>query len=181
MSNKLYKVVEVIFGWIDRISTYFGYVAAGLGLVITFIVTYGVFLRFLLKSPVFWVEEVSGYIFVAFFSFGIVYATLRESHVASEILLSRFPVRAQFTVTMIGYVMAFIISCAMVYYGSKTTLTYLTLDWHSSTILDVALWPVWSMIPLGFSIFALAILSRIRAITLRLITTGSIVNSNGNI
>ena len=172
--KSLRGTIEGIFDWIDRISIYSGYISAGLSIVLTLIVTYGVFLRYVLHNPVFWVEEISGYLFVWFFCLGIVYATLTESHISSEIVIKRLPMGVQYAVSMIGCVMAFIIALAMVYYGSKTTWTYYSLGWRSDTLLEAKLWPVWVSVPLGFAVFAIELISRIRAITIRFLTTGDI-------
>lgn len=167
-------VLQTIFDWIDRVSLYSGYISAGLSILLTLQITYGVIMRYIFNRPVFWIDEISGYLFVTYICLGVVYATLKESHISSEMIISKMPMKIQYGVAIFGYVIALLVSCAMVYYGSKTTLLYFNLGWKSETTLAFILWPVWMMIPIGFTIFALAAISRINAITKRLIKTGSI-------
>lgn len=167
-----------VFTWFDRVSQYAGYFAAALSIILTLLVTFSVLMRYAFSAPVFWVDEISGYIFVAYISIGIVYATLTESHISSEMIISNMPMKVQYAIAILGYVMAFLVSCAMVYYGGETTLLYYNLGWKSETTLGIILWPVWLMIPLGFTLFALAAISRINAITVRFINTGTIEPPN---
>jgi TRAP-type mannitol/chloroaromatic compound transport system permease small subunit len=168
------NIAGSIFNWFDRISFYSGYVAAGISIILTLIVTLGVVLRYAFNAPLFWIDEISGYMFVAYICLGVVYATLKESHISSEMIISNMPMKVQYAVAIIGYITALLVSCAMVYYGTKTMLVYFSLGWKSETTLGIILWPVWLMIPLGFTIFALAAISRINAITVRLMKTGTI-------
>ncbi len=167
-------ILQTIFDWIDRVSLYSGYISAGLSLLLTLQITFGVIMRYIFSRPVFWIDEFSGYLFVTYISLGVVYATLKESHISSEMIISRMPMKVQYAVAILGYVFALLVSCAMVYYGSRTTLMYYHLGWKSETTLAFILWPIWMMIPLGFTIFALAALSRINAVTKRYLKTGSI-------
>jgi TRAP-type mannitol/chloroaromatic compound transport system permease small subunit len=177
-SSKVRIGIEATLNYFDKIGVSTGIVAAGLSILMMLLITYSVFARYVLNRPHFWVEEITAYIFVGSFFLSLGYSTLKEAHVASDIVISHAPMKVQYVVSMVGYVFVLIVCFAIVYSGSCMTITYFKFGWKSSTQLMVPLWPAIAMVPVGFIVFALTVLSRIYNITKRFRTTGSIASQH---
>ncbi|MGD9805632.1 MAG: TRAP transporter small permease subunit [Hyphomicrobiaceae bacterium] len=89
------NVVRSAVRLIDRLNGAVGYVAAIslLGLVI--LVCYEVFLRYVMKAPTTWGNEMISFIFAAYVMLGGGYTLLHRDHVAMDIIYSRFSDRGK--------------------------------------------------------------------------------------
>jgi tripartite ATP-independent transporter DctM subunit len=67
--------------------------AGALLVVMTFIVLLGVFYRYALGDPIFWIEEVSRYIFTYIVFLGAALSTHRRAHMAVDALVKKLPQR----------------------------------------------------------------------------------------
>lgn len=67
--------------------------AGALLVVMTFIVLLGVFYRYVLGDPIFWIEEVSRYLFVYIVFLGAALSTHRRGHMAVDALVKKLPHR----------------------------------------------------------------------------------------
>jgi C4-dicarboxylate transporter DctQ subunit len=163
--------LETVAKWFDRVGFIGGAISACLNIVMILLITFSVFQRRVFNDPQFWTEEIVAYIFVCFFFFTLGYCTIKESHVSTDLLISHAPPKVQFAMTMVGYVIICFFCIVMIYSGGQMAFRYISLDWKSSSPLESPLWPVVTMIPLGFAIFLLTALSRIYVIRKRFQTT----------
>ena len=173
--TKFQKIVSWLMTGIDKVTIGFGYCAAGLTLVLIMLVIIAIFFRYVLNRPLIGADEISAYLFVTLNMAALSYATYGESHVAAEVLYARLGNKFQFIVTIVSYVLAFVICGVITYYGASETWKYFSRGWISSTALQVPLWPVIATIPLGFTMFGLQCLSRIYAVAERMHSTSSVI------
>jgi C4-dicarboxylate transporter, DctQ subunit len=171
--------IETITRWFDRVGMVGGAISACLNIVMILLITFSVFQRRVFNDPQFWTEEIVAYIFVCFFFFTLGYCTIKESHVSTDLLISHAPPKVQYVMTMIGYVIICLFCIVMIYSGGQMAFRYISLDWKASSTLESPLWPVVTMIPLGFTIFLLTALSRIYVIRKRFQVTGKVGASHG--
>ncbi|MGB9701024.1 MAG: TRAP transporter small permease subunit [Thermodesulfobacteriota bacterium] len=163
-TNKKYTFWELI----DSLSRWSGYFSGFLSLFLLFLVFCGVFARYLLRDPIDWRDEVSAYIYIFHCILALPFATLLESHVSAEMLYIHFPKRIQYYITLIGYSLLLICIAFVCYFGTLTTWTYYSRGWRSETVQEFLLWPIMAIIPIGFFLFGLQSLSRMRQVWLRL-------------
>ena len=71
------------------------FLAGGLLVGMTVIVLLGVFYRYALGDPLFWIEEVSRFVFAYIVFLGAALSTHRRGHMAVDILMKRLPHRVQ--------------------------------------------------------------------------------------
>jgi len=170
MGDFFQELASRVWKGIDHISNASGYVSALLSLVLCLLVFAGVIARYLLNDPIDWRDEVSAYIFIFSCILALPYATYLESHVSAEMLFVHFPRKMQLVIHTSGYVLMVLCVGVICYYGTATTWTYYTREWRSETVNEFLLWPIMAVIPVGFFLFGLQSLSRIRA-TIRRIRT----------
>lgn len=89
------NLVRAVVRLIDRLNGVVGYFAAIslLGLVI--LVCYEVFLRYVMKAPTTWGNEMISFIFAGYVLLGGGYTLLHRDHVAMDIVYSRFSDRGK--------------------------------------------------------------------------------------
>ena len=159
---------------VDRVTVWAGKVDACLTLILTGFISYSVFVRYFLNRPLWWVEEVTAYIWIYIAALSFPYATMLESHVASDIIFVRFPAKLKYLITVGGYLMALIVCSVMVLKGISIMKLYYILDWRSDSLLEVPLWIIWVSVPVGFLLMGLQVVSKIYVITQRQRRTGSV-------
>src|SRR3972149_2956696 len=94
--------------FIDSLSTWVGKAFAWLILVLTFGVSYEVFVRYVLNAPTTWAFDVSYITYGALFLMTGAYALSRNSHVRGDVLYRFWRPRAQATVDLALYIIFFL-------------------------------------------------------------------------
>ena len=174
MRHFLGNALGVTSSVIDKTSNGAGYVSAFLNVVLCLLVFSGVIARYVFSNPIDWRDEVCQYIFIYANILALCYATYAESHVSAEMLYDHFPPRVQSIITIIGYCLVLICISFIVYFGFKTTHTYFVRDWKSETLFEFTLWPVIGIIPVGFVLFGLQCISKLRSTIIRMQSNASI-------
>ena len=85
------KPLRKIEGIINQCSNTGFLVGAGALVCLTAIIAAGVFARYVLNSPLFFVDEMSGYLLVMVAYWGISYTTHEEGHVKIDMVTRRLP------------------------------------------------------------------------------------------
>lgn len=93
--------------WIDRLSAWSGKLFAWCVLILTGVVTYEVFMRYVLGAPTQWAYDVSYILYGALFIMGGAYALSRNGHVRADVIYRFWSVRTQARVDLVLYVIFF--------------------------------------------------------------------------
>ncbi|SET30181.1 TRAP transporter small permease subunit [Paracoccus homiensis] len=91
----------------DRLSAWFGKTFAWLIMLMTFGVSYEVFVRYVLNSPTSWSLDVSFIMYGTLFMMGGAYTLSRGGHVRGDFLYRLWPVRVQGAVDFVLYLLFF--------------------------------------------------------------------------
>lgn len=91
----------------DRLSVWFGKTFAWLIMLMTFGVSYEVFVRYVLNSPTSWSLDVSFIMYGTLFMMGGAYTLSRGGHVRGDFLYRLWPVRVQGAVDFVLYLLFF--------------------------------------------------------------------------
>ena len=86
--ERLIRVIDLINGWM-------GWVVAYLMIVIMFIMTYEVLMRYIFTMPSLWAMEVNQYLLAITVALGGGYALLNGKHINADVLYSRCGVRTK--------------------------------------------------------------------------------------
>jgi len=119
---------------IDNISTWAGKAFAWCIVIITAIVCYDVFARYLFRAPTDWVFDVSAMLYGALFMMAGAYTLSRNGHVRGDVLYGFFPPRLQAGLDLTLYLLFFIPGIVALAYAG---IDFAKISWglreHSST------------------------------------------------
>lgn len=93
--------------WIDRISTWAGKLFAWSVLLLTFAVSYEVFMRYVLGKPTAWAYDVSYMLYGALFIMAGAYTLSRNGHVRGDVIYRFWPPKVQASIDLTLYVIFF--------------------------------------------------------------------------
>lgn len=91
----MHKVFGPVVGSIDRGSRLLGIVSAGFAFVLVGVVTYGVIMRYVFRSPTAYSIELPELMFIAIIAFCLGYAQIYGRHIRVDSFTSRLPRKLQ--------------------------------------------------------------------------------------
>ncbi len=91
--------------WIDRLSTWSGKLFSWCVLILTAVVTYEVFARYLFRAPTQWAYDVSYILYGALFIMTGAYALSRNGHVRADVIYRLLAVRTQGWLDLVLYIL----------------------------------------------------------------------------
>jgi TRAP-type mannitol/chloroaromatic compound transport system permease small subunit len=93
--------------FIDELSTWVGKAFGWLILVLTFAVSYEVFMRYVLRAPTTWAFDISYITYGAMFLMAGAYTLSRNGHVRADVVYRLFKPRKQATMDLVLYILFF--------------------------------------------------------------------------
>lgn len=115
----------------------------------TIIVNANVLMRYFLKSPLYWAEEVATGLFVWTVFVGSSYAYRRHAHLGVDILVNALPGKIKTTVKFIIKILELLVLVMLTY----VSVLYVSNTWDKlSNTLRIPSWYVAIAVPLGFGL-----------------------------
>lgn len=155
------NVLRAAVRFIDRLNGLFGFVAAVSILGLIALVCYEVFLRYVLKAPTTWGNEMISFIFAAYVLLGGGYTLLHRDHVAMDIVYSRFSPRGRaiIDVATAGFMLLF----CWVLFEQSFIMAKEALETGQRAASDWSppLFPVMVSLPIGAGLLLLQALARV--------------------
>lgn len=147
--------------FVDRLNTGIGYIAALSLLGLIGLVCYEVFLRYVMKAPTTWGNEMISFIFAGYIMLGGGYTLLKRDHVAMDILYSRWSPRVQATVDVLTA--GFMILFCWVMFEQTAIMAKEALETGQRASSDWSpyLFPVMVSLPIGAGLLLLQALARL--------------------
>jgi TRAP-type mannitol/chloroaromatic compound transport system permease small subunit len=104
--------------FIDHISIWVGKLFAWAVVILTAVVTYEVFMRYVMRSPTGWAYDTGYILYGALFIMAGAYALATQAHVRADVVYRLFPIRVQAGIDLTLYIVFFIPAVfALVYAG----------------------------------------------------------------
>ena len=132
--NSFIHSIESISVWVGRA---FGWCI----LILTFSVSYEVFVRYVLNAPTVWVFDMMVQMYGALFLMAGAYALAQDSHVRGDVLYRLFPVRLQATIDFILYILFFFPGMlALFWFGAEIAADswrYKEVSWNSPARIQI--------------------------------------------
>ncbi len=132
--NSFIHTIESISVWVGRA---FGWCI----LILTFSVSYEVFVRYVLNAPTVWVFDMMVQMYGALFLMAGAYALAQDSHVRGDVLYRLFPVRVQATIDFILYILFFFPGMlALFWFGAEIasdSWRYKEVSWNSPARIQI--------------------------------------------
>ncbi|WP_189680731.1 TRAP transporter small permease subunit [Seohaeicola zhoushanensis] len=131
------NIVHAIEGLSQWVGKAFGWCI----LILTFAVSYEVFVRYVLNNPTVWAFDVMVQMYGALFLMSGAYALAQDGHVRGDVLYRLFPVRAQATIDFILYLLFFFPGMmALFWYGweiAADSWRYKEVSWNSPARIQI--------------------------------------------
>ncbi|MFM7025542.1 MAG: TRAP transporter small permease subunit [Limnohabitans sp.] len=141
---------------IDRLSGWIGKYVIWLILASTLISAINAVVRKVFNTSSNGFLEIQWYLFAASFLIGAGYTLLNNEHVKIDVVSSKFSKRTQIKLDVFGFTAFLIPVClAVLWYGTPFFYKALLSGEYSSNAGGLIRWPVYAMIPLGFSLLLL--------------------------
>lgn len=149
--------MEGVALFIDRISMWVGKAFAWCILIMTFGISYEVFVRYVLRDPTSWAFDISYIMYGTLFMMGGAYTLSRDGHVRGDVVFRLWPVRVQASIELTLYFLFFFPAVlALIYAGSE----YAARSWRYFEVsvmspANVPVFPFKTIIPIAGALLLL--------------------------
>ncbi len=157
---QLLRKLGVFFDWFIDVLAYVS------GVVLVFImlaVTTDVSSRKLLGAPIQWVDDLSGYLMLFIGFLGCAWLLKKEGHVSVDVVIQRLSPKTQAGFHTIISLIVAAMCLVMTYAGVRTTLSVYRRGVFTVAFLEVHLYLLVWVVPLGFALLAIQFLRRAHA------------------
>ncbi len=154
------RLIETL---VDRLNLIIGGLSGFLILIIGFIVTYEVIMRYFFRAPTTWVLEISIYLCIGSIFLAGGYALREKAHIQVDLVTSRLSYRNQVLFQLIGFILAVIYCSVLVWKGAGLAIGAIVLREVSPTVLNVPMVIPRSFIPIGGFLLILEFIRQILA------------------
>ena len=141
---------RVVF-FINKLSMWIGHAFAWCILVLTFAISYEVFVRYMLRDPTAWAFDVSYIMYGALFMMAGAYTLSRDGHVRGDVFYRLWPPRVQAGVELVLYFLFFFPGMlALVYAGYDYAAE--SVGWREASInspAGVKIYPLKIILPVS--------------------------------
>jgi TRAP-type mannitol/chloroaromatic compound transport system permease small subunit len=143
--------MQKLFLTIDKVSTFAGQAFSWLIVVLTLMISWEVFSRYVLDAPHAWAFDVMIIMYGTLFMMAGAYTLAKAGHVRGDVLYGFFEPRTQAAVDLILYILFFIPGVfALTYAGYYFAAESWTMNEHSSiTAQGPPIYPFKTMLPLA--------------------------------
>jgi TRAP-type mannitol/chloroaromatic compound transport system permease small subunit len=135
--------------FVDRLNERIGKVISLLMLPMIFLMSFEVFMRYILEAPTMWGTEMVAYLFAGYTLLGGAYALLYGDHVNINVFYSRQSSRRKAIFDIITAAIFFLYVWVLLWEGSKFALDGLLRNRHSGTDWNPPLYPILMALPIG--------------------------------
>jgi len=112
----------MIANFIDRLSALTGKVLSYLILPLIGVITYAVFMRYVIKKPPEWSFEMSLFIFGSYMLLGGAYCLLEDAHVNVDVLPKRLPLMGQNLIKLLSNAVIIFVTLIFVRLGTTSAI-----------------------------------------------------------
>jgi len=149
-------VLRRLVNGIDALSKGTGRVVSYFIPIMMLILCYEVAVRYVFNEPTNWAHETSGFMFGSFFMLLGGYALYSKSHIAMDLLYSRWSPRKQAIADLFTHLLLFFFVGALFWVGGEWAWKAMLRLEHSRTAWGPAIWPFKLMVPIGALLLLLA-------------------------
>jgi len=134
-------ILEKVVHSIENLSVWVGRAVGWCILILTFSVTYEVFVRYVLNAPTVWVFDMMVQMYGALFLMAGPYALAQDAHVRGDVLYRLFSVRWQARLDFVLYLLFFFPGMlALFWYGweiASDSWRYKEVSWNSPARIQI--------------------------------------------
>ncbi len=150
---------------LDRYIALLGYIGAAMGVVsviiIAFLTTLSVILRYFFNRPIPFADEYSSYLFMLIIYMGLAYAGRTEAHINVDAVIKRLSRRARAALGMATSLASLVVVGVYFWYAFKLFITSIVEKRVSETAMNTPLWIPQIFLWVGLMFFGFEIVARI--------------------
>jgi TRAP-type mannitol/chloroaromatic compound transport system permease small subunit len=141
-----------IADYFDRISLWSGNIVRWFMVILTLVVLYEIFARYLFNAPTIWAYDMAMMVYSVLFLCGAAYILFLKAHIRVDVIFNMLPKRIQNILDLIFYIVFwFPYMFVMIIYGSKIAYMSTVAEEISNTSQWLEpIWPWRWVIPVGF-------------------------------
>ncbi len=141
--------------WIGAVTWAAAALGAGVVLLMMSVVGYSVVNRYILGTPITWIDELSGYLVVALVMLGAAESLRRGDHISVDLITSRLGERGRRRAAIWGDITVLVVAVALLISGAETIEYSVNYGILSEGYLEVPMWIPQSFLILGAALLAL--------------------------
>ncbi len=141
----------------ERLSVGAGCILLGVALA----TTWAVFMRYVLRQPIHWTYDVSGYVFLAVCATGVSYAMVERRHINVDLFVTKLHGKKRQAADLFSLGVTLFWS-VFVMWGTWNRTMFAMRTGKVGTNLEFPLWTVDIVVPIGMAIFVLIGLIHLR-------------------
>ncbi len=147
--------------WIDRLTDVFAYLSAFLLIITIILIVANITLMSVTGKSIMITDEYSAYMFAGFVMFGLAYTLKHNGHIRINVLTSRFSPNVQRIFRIYALIVVLVFTIYIFYYSVYMVYQAYVYQMRSDTVAQTLLWIPQLVMPIGFFILALQIISEI--------------------
>lgn len=151
----------IVFRWIDATSQAGGILAGICLLILSAIIVFEVFMRYVFNAPTTWVGEISIYLCMAIGFLALAYGLQTNSHFAITNITDRLTPKNRTRLKVFTDFVGFLYSTTFIYKGIEMAKFAYDMEDVSSGMLSIPLWLPWSLVPIGGLLLALQFINKL--------------------
>ncbi|MCX5818753.1 MAG: TRAP transporter large permease subunit [Deltaproteobacteria bacterium] len=153
--------MERLYNVVQKINTITGTMSGAFIMIMCFVVTYEVIMRYLFKSPTTWVLEISIYLNIACIIFASSLAMQEKMHIMVDVVTRRFSRHNQCLLEIICLSFSFIFCLIMGWKGIMMLIRSVGMREVSATTLHVPMAVPYSLVPIAMILLLLELFCQI--------------------
>jgi len=164
---------------LSRLLSDIGIAISGVAMLVSLVlVVYGVVLRYAINQPQTWLDEMVGYLLVATVMLGAADALRQREHIAIDIVTGRLNAQKRFWVA--GLAMLAVVATALLFIveGWGAVAFSKMVDMRSTGYLDMPIWTMQLLIPVGGAILLLNALTLLARLVVKDLAVDDVAPSN---
>lgn len=152
---------------VAAISTFAGWVSAGMITLAVLITCQMIFIRFVLNGSTIWQTEAVIYLMIAATLVGLPYVQRLRGHVNVDLIPIALPMRLRRGLAIVTLAVSALIIAVMLWYGYEFWHIAYARGWKSDTVWSVALWKPYMALPVGLGLLLLQLIADLYAVIIR--------------
>lgn len=149
---------------VHAVSTFCGWLAAGLLVVSLLVTCHMIFVRSVLGQSTIWQTETVVFLVIAAICLGLPYVQLIRGHVNVDLLPLMLTGRMRFFWAMLVKLVTILVIALMAWYSLDVLQQAWSRGWKSPSVWAPRIWPVWAAVTVGFTLMLLQLLGDLYAL-----------------
>ncbi len=160
--KKFKRISASFIKWFDRLNDFLALLAGAVVVFITLIIIYEVFMRYLVKRPTTWVNDISEILLVYVTFLGSAYVLRLGEHTRVDIVVTLLKRKNQEIMGIIQDTLALFFCLVFTYIaGNSFWDSLVTQERTAGGLFSVPLWSVYAVIPFGGLLLCIQLIRQI--------------------